>query len=432
MSYRIRGAKRLRGRIAVPGDKSISHRAAIFNAIADGKAVVRGFLTGEDCMSTVHCLQYLGVDVMLDAEQTLVVQGVGLHGLREPAFVLDAGNSGTTMRLLAGLLAGQPFFTVLTGDDSLRNRPMGRVLEPLRWMGATCLARQGDLAPIGIRGGGLKGIAYRMPVASAQVKSSLLLGGLFADGDTVIDQPAASRDHTERMLRAMGADIAEEPDLRLRLEAPESLEPVDVHVPGDISAAAFWMVLAAAHPDAEITLPGVGVNPTRSGIIDALRAMGADIEVGEERTWGGEPIADVTVRSGPLRGVEVGGKLIPRMIDEVPVFAVAAALAEGRTVVRDAEELRVKESDRIAAVVSTLRALGADVEETPDGMVIEGGRGLRGGCLDSGGDHRLAMTQAVAGVLASGETEVMRGDSAIISYPGFWQELSGLVGQPVS
>ena len=430
MKAKVRQARKLRGRISVPGDKSISHRAAIFNAIAEGTATIRGFLQGEDCLATVACLQALGASLALDPEGALTVRGAGLHGLREPDRVLDAANSGTTMRLLAGLLAGQPFFSVLTGDDSLRQRPMGRVLDPLREMGAACWARAGDLAPIAIRGANLRGLTYRLPVASAQVKSSLLLAGLFAGGDTVLDQPAASRDHTERLLRAMGAEITSE-GLRLRLLPPRRLEAVDVHVPGDISAAAFWMVLAAAHPDAEITLAGVGVNPTRTGVIDALRAMGASIDVGEERSRGGEPVADISVRSSRLVGAEIAGDLIPRLIDEVPALAVAAALAEGRTVIRDAEELRVKESDRIAAVVQTLRCLGAEVEETADGMIIEGGRPLSGAAVDSGGDHRLAMALAVAGLIAGGETTIDRAESVDISYPAFWSEIEALTAASV-
>ncbi len=448
MIARVSHAPRLRGVISVPGDKSMSHRAAIFNAIAEGSAEVRGFLQGDDCLSTVDCLRALGADLHLDAATgTLTVRGAGLHGLREPERVLDAGNSGTTMRLLAGLLAGQPFYSVLTGDDSLRTRPMARVLDPLRRMGASCWARAGDLAPISLQGGGLHGITYPTPVASAQVKSSLLLAGLFANSATVIEEPAASRDHTERLLRAMGADIriealsahpeaSPEPGRRVEgragkgptvtLTPPDRLEAVDLRIPGDISAAAFWIVLAAAHPDAEITLPAVGVNPTRTGVIDALRAMGARIEVTEERTWGGEPVADITVRSSDLTGIEIGGRLVLSAMDEVPVLAVAAAVARGRTVVRDAAELRVKESDRIAEVVRSLRRFGVEVEETPDGMVIDGGRPLTGAGVDSGGDHRLAMALAVAGLIARGDTAIARSEAVDISYPGFWRHLASL------
>lgn len=431
MTKQVRQARALRGTISVPGDKSISHRAAIFNAIADGTAEVHGFLQGEDCLSTVQCLRTLGVRLELSPEGTLTVRGVGLHGLREPTNVLDAGNSGTTMRLLCGLLAGQPFFSVLTGDESLRSRPMARVLVPLRAMGATCIARDRDYAPVAILGGGLFGLKYETPVASAQVKSAILLAGLYADSPTVVTEPAGSRDHTERMLGAMGAKIEKE-GLAVRITPPEVLTPVSLRVPGDISAAAFWLVAAAAHPDAEVTLPSVGINPTRTGIIDILRAMGADIEVREERTWGGEPVADLTVRSSRLVGTEIAGELMVRAIDEAPVVAIAAALADGRTVFRDAQELRVKESDRIAATVATLRAFGADAHETEDGMVIEGRGFLRGARVDPAGDHRLAMAQAVAGLIAEGETTITGSEAADVSYPTFWHDLDVLSGAVVS
>ena len=415
----------------VPGDKSISHRAAILNALASGPASVHNFLTAEDCLATLDCLRALGVYWRLDeqeAEVTLKVEGVGLTGLREPEDVLDARNSGTTMRLLAGLLAGQPFLSLLTGDASLRSRPMARIVTPLREMGAQVWARAGDsCAPLAIRGGRLRGICYRSPVASAQVKSALLLAGLFAEGETTVEEPATSRDHSERMLAAMGADLRREgPAVRL---APPSqpLEPLSLRVPGDLSAAAFWMVAAALHPDAEVSLPGVGLNPTRTGLIDVLRRMGADIEVGEEHIVGGEPVADIIVRSSSLTGTVVEGDLLPRLIDEVPVLAVAAALARGPTVIRDAGELRVKESDRLATVAAELRRLGARLEERPDGLVIEGGARLRGAAVDSHGDHRLAMVLAAAGLLAEGETVVAGSEAAAVSYPGFWRDLEALI-----
>ena len=425
MEVTVRPAKRIRGTINVPGDKSISHRAAIFSSIADGNSEIRGFLQGDDCLATVDCMRALGVDLHLDETGTLRVVGSGLRGLREPDRILDAQNSGTTMRLLAGLLAGQPFFSVLTGDGSLRRRPMGRVLEPLRSMGATCLARDQDYAPMAILGGGLFGITYRTPVASAQVKSSLVLAALYADSVSTIIEPARSRDHTERMLRAMGADITSD-GASLCIAPPSRLEAADLRVPGDISAAAFWMVLAAAHPDAEITLPAVGVNPTRIGVIEALRAMGATVEVTEERTWGGEPVADITVRSSGLIGAALGGEIVLSAMDEVPVLAVAAALARGTTVIRDAAELRVKESDRIASVVAGLRRMGVEVDERPDGMVIEGRGSLRGAALASEGDHRLAMAWAVAGLIAEGEVEVGGAEAVDISYPAFWRDLGAL------
>jgi 3-phosphoshikimate 1-carboxyvinyltransferase len=428
MDVTVRPARRIRGTVHVPGDKSISHRAAIFNSIAEGRSEIRGFLQGDDCLATVDCMRALGADLLLDEAGTLRVKGAGFRGLREPDRVLDAQNSGTTMRLLTGLLAGQPFFSVLTGDESLRRRPMARVLEPLRSMGATCLARDRDLAPMAIRGGGLRGIDYRTPVASAQVKSSLVLAALYAETPSAITEPAKSRDHTERMLAAMGADIRVDAT-SVRVNPARRLDAVDVRVPGDISAAAFWMVLASVHPDAEITLPAVGLNPTRSGVIDALRSMGADIDVTEERTWGGEPVGDITVRSSRLHGAEIGGQTVLSAMDEVPALSVAAALAQGATTIRDAEELRVKESDRIATVVEALRRLGVEVEERPDGMVIEGAKTLTGAALESAGDHRLAMSWALAGAIASGETRIIDAECVDISYPAFWRDLGSLTGQ---
>jgi 3-phosphoshikimate 1-carboxyvinyltransferase len=433
MEQQVRSPSRLRGTVVVPGDKSISHRAAIFNALALGSARVESFLIGEDTRATLDCLRALGVSWSLDegggTGATLRVHGAGRTGLRESEDVLDARNSGTSMRLLAGVLAAQPFFSVLTGDGSLRSRPMGRVVGPLREMGAQVWGRgDGAYPPLAIRGGELRGIRYRMPVASAQVKSALLLAGLFAQGQTSVEEPAPTRDHTERMLRAMGARLRAEGGV-VRIEPLEGeLVPLDLRVPGDISAAAFWMVAAALHPDAELHLPGVGVNPTRSGIIDVLRGMGADLEVAEEREQGGEPVADITVRSSRLSPAEVGGDLIPRLIDEIPVLAVAAAFTSGRTVIRDAAELRVKESDRIATTCGELRCLGAHVEELPDGLVIEGTQFLNGALCRSHGDHRLAMAMAVAGLLARGETVIEGAEAAEVSYPSFWKDLTGLAG----
>ncbi len=428
MKATVSPASRLRGRIDVPGDKSISHRAAIFNSLAEGTAVVRGFLQGEDCLSTVNCLRQLGVRMDLDQSSgALTIHGAGLHGLREPSQVLDAGNSGTTMRLLSGVLAGQPFFSVMTGDDSLRGRPMERVLSPLRQMGASAWSREGGRAPIAIDGGGLRGMRYKMPVASAQVKSALILAGLFAEGETILDDAGHSRDHTERMLNAMGAQIDTDGSTH-RVVPVENLAATDVNVPRDMSAAAFWIVAAAVHPDAEIVLSAVGVNPTRVGLIEALEAMGAEIEVTEERFNGGEPIADITVRSSQLHGIEVDGELTLRLMDEVPALAVAAALADGRTVIRDAGDLRVKESDRIATVARMLKAFGVEVEERPDGMVIEGIGRLSGAQLDCEGDHRLAMASAIGGLVAEGETTIERSEAVEVSYPGFWRDLEAVSG----
>lgn len=429
----VRPAAQLRGAIAPPGDKSISHRVAMLGALAEGETVAENFLPGADCLSTLAILRTLGVESALepqpDGRPRLTVRGVGLHGLREPADVLDAGNSGTSLRLFSGLLAGQPFFSVLTGDASLRGRPVGRVVEPLRLMGAQLWARDGDrLPPLAIRGSTLRGIDYATPVASAQVKSAILLAGLFATGETRVREPAASRDHTERLLRAMGVELRSE-GAAIALRPPSApLRPLRLRVPGDISAAAFWLVAALAHPDAEIVVRGVGMNPTRTGIIDALRAMGGQIEVLNPREEGGEPVADLAARSSRLRGTVVAGDLIPRLIDEVPVLALAAAFAEGDTIIADAAELRVKESDRIATTARELRRLGAHVEERPDGLVVHGGARLRGAVCVSEGDHRLAMTIAVAGLLAEGETVVEDAGCVSVSYPAFWQDVKTLAG----
>ncbi len=431
MRLTVRPPRALRGTVVPPGDKSISHRAALLNALARGEAVVENFLRGADCLATLRCLRLMGVDWRWQGETTLRIAGLGKNGLREPASVLDCGNSGTTMRLLTGLLAPQPFFSVLTGDASLRRRPMSRVIEPLRRMGARIWARDADTkAPIAIRGTGLTGITYRMPVASAQVKSALLLAGLYADGETVVEQPGPARDHTERMLQAMGADVrfGEGPAVRVRPLRGE-LEPLAMRVPGDISAAAPWLVLGSLHPDAEVRISAVCVNPTRTGIIDVLLMMGADIRLEENRTWGAEPVADVVVRSSRLRGAVVRGELIPRAIDELPLAALAGCLAEGETVIRDAAELVVKESDRVRTTAEGLRRLGAEVEERPDGLRVSGPQKLRGGVVSSYGDHRLAMMLAVAGALAEGETVIRNAGAVAVSYPLFWRDLEALSGK---
>jgi 3-phosphoshikimate 1-carboxyvinyltransferase len=425
----VKPARRLRGTIAVPGDKSISHRAAMLNALADGEATVQNFLAGEDCLSTLSVLRELGVESQLDESgdaPVLWIRGVALHRLVEPSAVLDCGNSGTTIRLMSGILAGQPFHSVLSGDASLRTRPMARVTGPLREMGARIDGREdGRFAPLAIRGGGLHGIRYRMPVASAQVKSSILLAGLFAEGDTIVEEPEPTRDHTERMLAAMGARISREgPAVRLKPGWP--LAPLSMRVPNDISAAAFWMVAASIHPDAEVRLTGIGMNPTRTGIIDVLHAMGADLAAEEERQVAGEPVADIVVRSSRLHGTRVDGEVIPRLIDEVPALAVAAAFADGTTDVSGAAELRVKESDRIATTVSQLAALGISIHEREDGMTIEGGRGLSGGNVQSFGDHRLAMALAAGALAGAGDVRIADADAVAISYPAFWEHLRQL------
>ncbi len=420
----VRPPERLRGALRVPGDKSISHRALMLNAIAEGEATISNLGPGADCLSTLRCLQALGVQIeRLEDDGAFRVAGVGLHGLREAEDVLDAGNSGTAMRLLSGLLAGQPFLSILTGDSSLRSRPMKRVIEPLRMMGAQLWARKGDsLPPLVVRGGSLAGIDYTLPVASAQLKSALLLAGLYAAGPTVIREPRPSRDHTERMLSAMGVRISASEGV-ITLAPGPALTAMDVEVPGDISSAAFWLVAAAIHPDAEITVRDVGINPGRTGVLEVLREMGADLEVVPRGERGGEPTADLVARSSKLRGVKVGGALIPRLIDEIPVLAVAAAFAEGETRFVDAAELRVKETDRVRAMATELSRMGSEVEELPDGLVVRGGRRLRGDHCLSYGDHRMAMAMAVAGLVVEGETIVEGAEVAEVSYPSFWTDL---------
>ena len=420
--------RRVRGTLSVSTNKSISHRAALFNAIAQGDAVVEGYQRGADCVATLRCLRQLGVDWTWRDEETLVVRGAGRHGLREPAGPLDCHNSGTTMRLMAGLLAAQPFFSVLTGDASLRSRPMARVIDPLRMMGARIAGREGDrLAPLAISGDALHGIRYQMPVASGQVKSAVLLAGLYADGETTVEEPGPTRDHTERMLHAMGADVSfgEGPVISIRTLSGE-LSPLSMRVPGDISSAAPWLVLAAAHPDAEVRIAAVGVNPTRTGILDALNMMGADVRLEEERMWGPEPVADIVVRSSRLRGVTIDGALVPRAIDELPLIALAGCFAEGETVIREAGELVVKESNRVRTTVEGLRRMGAEIEPLPDGLRVSGPQKLRGAVVSSHADHRLAMLLGVAAALAEGETVVRKAESVAVSYQRFWDDLDRL------
>ena len=417
-------ASRLRGTIAIPGDKSITHRALLCNALADGDAAVDGFLDAADTRSTLEAVRALGVAVEERGGGRLLVRGRGRAGLREPEDMLDCGNSGTTMRLLGGLLAGFPFFSVLGGDASLRRRPMGRIAGPLRRLGARVAGRGGGaLPPLAIEGGALSGGRVESPVASAQVKSALLLAGLAADGPLTVVQPARSRDHTERLLGAMGADVAADGAAVTLTPPAGDLAPADVRVPGDASTAAAWIVAATLHPDADLLLTGVGLNPTRAGAIEVLRTMGADIEEIDPRDAGGEPVADLRVRSAALRGARVGGGVVPRAIDELPLLALAGAAAEGETVIADASELRVKESDRVATTAAALRALGAEVEEREDGLAVGGGARLRGAPVDAAGDHRLAMLGAVAGLVAEGETTVAGAGAVAISYPDFWADL---------
>jgi 3-phosphoshikimate 1-carboxyvinyltransferase len=419
---RIQPSSGLRGELTLPGDKSISHRSVLFASIADGDTHISGFLTGEDTQNTAKALQAMGIAIEGLGTERLVVHGKGLDGLSEPASVLDLGNSGTGMRLLAGLLAGQDFFSVLTGDQYLRKRPMARIIEPLRRMGAKIDGRSGGTrAPLAIRGGGktLRSIEHVSPVASAQVKSAVLLAGLYADGETTVNEPSKSRDHTERMfrffgvaLREQGTNVMVQGRQHLRAQGP-------IAIPSDISSAAFFLVAASIVPGSDLLIKNVGVNPTRTGIIDVLTAMGADIALGNQREQAGEPVADIRVRHRKLHGVQIGGELIPRTIDEIPVLAVAASYADGKTVIKDAAELRIKESDRITTIAAELHSMGASVIEFPDGMEIIGRDSLNGARCDSHGDHRIAMSVAVAGLAARGETIVRDTDWIDTSFPGF-------------
>lgn len=427
MQIRVENCPKLRGEIAPPADKSISHRSLILNSIALGEAHISNFLPAADCLSTMACLKDLGVDIHRLQDDEVEVVGRGRWAFHRPKNMLDAGNSGTTMRLLSGLLAAQPFPTTITGDASLRSRPMGRIIEPLSRMGAEVKSHENsNKAPLTISGGRLRGIDYRLPVASAQVKSAILLAALHAQGPTRIEQPALSRDHTERMLRAMGASLISE-GLQISLEPPEfDLSPLSLRVPSDISSAAFWLVAGAIHPDAQIRLSGVGINPTRDGVISVLQSMGGSLIIENQRPAGEEPVADIVVESSSLKGITLEGEIIPRLIDEIPVIAVAASLADGTTVIRDAGELRVKESDRVALTVMELRKFGANIEELPDGMVIHGVTRLKAAGCESHGDHRLAMALGVAGLVAHGETRIGNPDAVSISYPGFWEDLARL------
>ena len=423
---RLAAVPQLRGNIDVPGDKSISHRAVMFNAIAEGTAHITHFLPGADCLSTIACFRALGVQIEHHGD-SVTVHGVGLRGLREPNDVLDCGNSGTTLRLLTGLLAGQAGkYAVLTGDASLRSRPQRRIIDPLRALGAQLDGRNnGALAPLSVRGATIHGGAYELPIASAQVKSALLLAALSGDDVLTLTGRTDGRDHTELMLAGMGIDIRTNGSTVTLSPPAHPVLPyaLSLRVPGDPSSAAFWWVAAAIHPDAEITTTGVGMNPTRIGALEVLKAMGAQITISNARTEGSEPVADVTVRSSSLMATSIRGAIIPHLIDEIPVLAVAAAMANGQTVIADAQELKAKETDRIATVVAALHAMGVTAEATDDGMLITGRGALNGATLASHGDHRLAMAWAVASLVATGSTTIQGTDAVDVSYPGFWRDL---------
>jgi 3-phosphoshikimate 1-carboxyvinyltransferase len=427
---RVRPVTRFAGEVTVPGDKSISHRAALLGALGEGPTDITGYLEAEDCLRTLAAVEALGAEVTRKGPGQYRVGGVGRDGFREPADVIDCGNSGTTARLLMGVLAGQPFWTIMTGDASLRRRPMGRVAGPLRQMGATVVGRAGGTKlPLAVRGARpLARLDYALPVASAQVKSALLLAGLFADGPVRVTEPAPSRDHSERMLRRFG--VAVETTGRTATLVPGPLRGMPIDVPGDLSSAAFLLVAATIVREGRVTVRGVGVNPTRTGALEVLETMGAPVTRSEARE-DGEPIAALTAASAGLRGTTVSGALVPRLIDEVPVLAVAAVVARGVTEIRDAAELRVKESDRIATLAAQLARLGAEVAERPDGLTIAGGTRLRGAEVTSDGDHRIAMALAVAGLVADGETVVEDAACIATSFPGFADCLNRLAGADV-
>ncbi|AEH50584.1 3-phosphoshikimate 1-carboxyvinyltransferase [Pseudothermotoga thermarum] len=429
MDIFVEGKVRVDGQIIPPPDKSISHRSIMIGSIAEGTTVVRKFLFADDCLRTVDCFRKMGVEIEFKDQDTVIVKGKGLRGLKKPETELYAGNSGTTMRLLLGILAGQNFEAVLTGDESLSKRPMKRVVQPLRMMGAKIEGKDdGNYAPLIVRGGQLKGISYSLPVASAQVKSALLFAGLYADGETVIYEKPKTRDHTEIMLKHFGANVVMG-DGFVKITPAEKLSASQITVPGDISSAAFFMVAAAINEGSQLLIRDVGINPTRTGIIDILKQMGCDIKIMDERIWGGEKVADILIKGGRLRGITIEREIVPRLIDEIPIIAVACTFAEGQSVVKDAKELRVKESDRIKAIVYNLRNLGAEVEELEDGFVITGGKPLKPAELDSFNDHRIAMAMAVAAISIDGRSKIKNADCVAISFPNFFQMLKSVCKQ---
>ena len=420
----IKKQTRLRGELTVPGDKSISHRAVMFGSLAQGTTRITHFLEGADCLSTISCFRKMGVDIERNASEILV-HGKGLHGLSAPSEILDVGNSGTTTRLISGILAGQSFTSELNGDASIQSRPMKRIMTPLQSMGADIVSIKGNgCAPLRITGKSLQAVHYQSPVASAQVKSCVLLAGMYADGITRVTEPVLPRNHTEIMLNYLGARVTSQ-GTTASIEPEPLLKAREIQVPGDISSAAYFIAAGLLTPDSQILLRNVGINPTRDGILKVCRAMGADItllNVNEE----GEPVADLLIRSSQLHGTTVEGSIIPTLIDEIPMIAVMAAFAEGTTVIRDAAELKVKESDRIAVVTEGLRRMGADIQPTEDGMIIHGGKPLQGAKINSYLDHRIAMSFAVAGTICDGTMDIVKGDCVNISYPEFYKDLYSL------
>ncbi|MFH0801745.1 MAG: 3-phosphoshikimate 1-carboxyvinyltransferase [bacterium] len=425
----IRAGKKWDREIPIPADKSISHRALLLTSMAEGESLIENFLLSEDCLATAKCLEKLGIIIERTSGTSLKVFGGGLHGFKEPREVLDARNSGTTMRLLCGILSGQDFFTVITGDSSLNRRPMGRVTEPLRRMGARLDGRDGgQFPPLSIRGGSLRGLEYSMDLPSAQVKSAILLASLMAEGETILVEKQTSRDHTERMMKAMGGAISFETDLsgsgrRILVKNGGSLNPACFHVPGDLSSASFFLAAGAILPEARLSMPGIGLNPTRTGFLSILREMGGKIAISNMREAEWEPSGDLQIESSSLRGMDVPSGIVPLLIDEIPILAVAATQARGLTRIRGARELRLKESDRIAAIAGQLQKMGARIEEFPDGLTVEGPVRLKGARLKSFNDHRIAMALAIAALAAEGESLIEDAECTDISFPGFWDIL---------
>ena len=419
---KITPKKEIHTTITVPGDKSISHRSIMLGALAKGTTEIEGFLMGDDCLSTISCFQKLGIRIEQQKDK-IIVHGKGLHGLTAPTETLDVGNSGTTLRLISGILSAQPFCSHLTGDASIQKRPMERIAVPLRQMGAVLKGSSDKLfAPFAIEGTSLKGITYALPMASAQVKSAILLAGLFAKGETIVIEPEPTRDHTEIMLRCMGAEIQKIGN-EIHCKPVPELYAHKIVVPSDISSAAYFIVLGCICENSEIILKNVGINPTRTGILDALLAMGANIHVKNETIINGEKIGDIIVTSSKLHGTTIGGAEIPRLIDEIPVLAVAGCFAQGTTIIKDAQELKVKESNRIKTIIAELKKFGANITETDDGMIIQGGTPLKGCTVESHQDHRIAMAMAVAGMCASGQTEIRNAECVTISFPNFFDLL---------
>jgi len=419
---------KLQGEVTVPGDKSISHRSIMLGSLAKGTTEVTGFLQGADCLSSISCFQKMGIEINNNPEtNTVLIHGKGLRGLSAPSDILDVGNSGTTTRLMSGILAAQPFTSTVDGDSSIRKRPMGRIMTPLSMMGAKFESLATDkCAPFKIIGGNLQGIHYDSPVASAQVKSAILLAGLYADGQTSVTEPALSRNHTELMFESFGVDIKSVGTTATVTPAKELIAQ-KIEVPGDISSAAYFIVAGLITPNSEITIKNVGINPTRDGILTVCKNMGADITLSNVKDDIGEPVADITVRTSSLHGCTIEGDIIPKLIDEIPVIAIMAAFAEGTTVIKDAQELKVKESNRIDVMVNNLSAMGVDIEGTEDGMIIRGGQTLHSATIDSKLDHRIAMSFAIAGGLADGDTEILGAECVNISYPSFYSDLDMLM-----